>query len=256
MEGKTVRIVLGGALGKRFGSEWHLCVSSPGEAIRAIDANTRGELKRYLSGVGGKRLYKVAIARKDNLIEPKDEIHNPSGQQDIYILPAAKGAKSGFGKVLAGIALVALAVASGGTSLAATGFLGGFAGTTAMVGASLILGGVTQLLTPTPSFDQNAVGDSRGSNIFEGNATTTSQGGAVGLVYGRMSVSPMPISESYTAVDQSGPNSFGAGSYEIVEGGGGAGGGGAGGAGGAGGIVDYRPISPDPFEDLPTKESE
>jgi hypothetical protein len=73
----------------------------------------------------------------------------------------------------------------------------------ATAAASLAIGGITQMLTPTPNFNNNAEGDSRGSNLFGGNASAISQGGAVGLVYGRALVTPMPVSISFDNKDQS-----------------------------------------------------
>lgn len=206
MQGLTT-IHLGGKLGQLFGKRWELMVKSPAEAIRAIDVNLKGKLRQYLAKEGAKKFYKVAVGKKDALLD-KNELNNRSGHSPIYIMPAAKGANSGGAKIFAGIALIALAVVSGGTSLAATGFLGGFASTAALVGASLVLGGITQMLTPTPNFNQNAEGDSRGdgSTFFQGGSTSISQGGAVGLVYGRALVTPMPISISTNNTDRSKPD--------------------------------------------------
>lgn len=236
-EGKNV--YLGGVLARAMGrAEWKgLHVQTPAEAIRAIDVNLKGKLRAYLSGKGRDRYYTVCLGSKDNALD-KEEITRPSGQGDIYILPVVKGKKSGLAKVLIGAALIGLAFATGGLSLAAGSlsatFLGGL---TASLGASLILGGITQMLTPSPSFNQNSEGDSRGSNVFNGNAVGVSQGGAVGLVYGRMLVIPMPISISFQAVDQAVANSFAPGTYTVQY--------------KAGGIVDYVSNPVDPTENLP-----
>lgn len=218
-------------------AEWHLRVSSPAEAIRAIDANTGGALRRYLGGPGAKRYYKIALARKDNLLG-LEELQQPTGKGDIYILPTVAGAKSAGAKILIGAALLALAIINPGAAfVAAKGGLTVLGLATVSIGASLVLGGITQLLTPTPSFDQNSVGDGRGSNIFGGNAASISQGSSVGLVYGRALVTPMPISLSYTAVDQVIVNSIAPQGYTIVY--------------GEGGIINYVPIEPDPTANLP-----
>lgn len=215
MQGLTT-IHLGGKLGQLFGKRWDLMVASPAEAIRAIDVNLKGKLRQYLAKEGAKKFYKVAVGKKDVLLD-KGELNNRSGHSPIYIMPAAKGANSGGAKIFAGIALIALAVVSGGTSLAATGFLGGFASTAALVGASLVLGGITQMLTPSPNFNQNAEGDSRSSNLFNGNASAISQGGSVGLVYGRALVSPMPVSISFDNKDQTIPEAIDIGGFDTEE---------------------------------------
>lgn len=204
MEGLTT-IHLGGKLGTLFGKEWQLLVSSPAEAIRAIDINLGGRLKRYLTTEGARKFYRVAVGHKKNDLT-KEELGNRSGQADIYILPTVRGAKSGVGKIFAGVALIALTVMTfGATGPLAGGLWGISAGAWATVGiglgASLILGGITQMLTPTPNFDQNTAGESRGSTIFNGNAVAVSQGGAVGLVYGRALVTPMPVCLSFANQD-------------------------------------------------------
>lgn len=238
----TVKIHLGGHLGRLFGADWELFVSSPAEAIRAIDANLKGALKQYLNTKGRDKLYKISLGRKENGVD-EDGVRGPCGQQDVYLLPVIKGRNSGVGKILAGIAIIALVFATGGAALGAGGSLFGItAGTVGTIGlgigASLILGGISQLLTPSPSFNADSQGDSRGSNLFQGNATTVSQGGAVGLIYGRIAVTPMPISLSVTSFDQSAPGSIAPGTYNNV--------------GGPGGMVNVVPGDYDPTDSLPT----
>jgi predicted phage tail protein len=201
-EGLTT-IHLSGRLGATFGKTWKLRVSSPAEAIRAIDVNVGGKLRAYILNQGKKGFYKVAVGKKNDLLS-KDELSNRSGASDIYIMPTVKGAKGGLGKILAGVAIIALAFVPG-VNVAIAGAIGG--GLTAgsvglgigLLGASMILGGITQLLTPTPNFNNNTLGDGRdtGSTIFNGNSTAVSQGGSVGVVYGRALVVPMPISISF-----------------------------------------------------------
>lgn len=189
MDGLTT-IHLGGKLGSLFGKEWRLMVSSPAEAFRAIDANLGGKFRSYFATEGARRFYKVAVGRKDNLVD-KDELRNRSGESDIYIMPTVRGSKSGVGKIIAGVVLIivgAFTYAYGGAYLVQLGF-------------SLLIGGIVQLLTPIPNFNQDTQGDSRGSNLFAGNAVAASQGGAVGIVYGRALVTPMPICLSFSNQD-------------------------------------------------------
>lgn len=236
MEGLTT-IHLGGKLGQLFGKKWELMVSSPAEAIRAIDINLKGKLRAYLSKEGAKKFYKIGVGKKDCLIG-KEELHNRSGSSSIYVAPVAKGKSSGLGKVLIGIAIIASIAltggfAAGGWAMAASGGGLGIFGT-ALVGisASLILGGITQMLTPAPSFDNNPEGgETRGSNLFGGNASAITQGGAVGLVYGRALVTPMPVSISFDNKDQSISSAAVTieDGYEITR--------------GEGGVIQYNPIT-------------
>lgn len=240
MEG-TVKIVLGGMLGKLFGAEWNLFVSSPAEAIHAINVNLKGKLRDYLETKGRNKFYRICLGNKKNSLG-EDELPNPSGRQDIYILPVIKGRNSGWGKVLAGIALIALTVTTFGAGGALAGGLWGVgaASWSAVgigLGASLILGGISQLLTPAPNFNSNSEGDSRGSNIFQGNAATVTQGGAVGLTYGRMLVTPMPISLSITTYEQSAVNSMAPNEVITII--------------SEGGIVNEIPVPPTQEDNLP-----
>lgn len=200
---KLTKIHLIGSLGTKFGKTWELNVKSPAEAIHAIDVNTKGKLRKYLSGPARDKLYKIAVGKKKNVID-REEVPNRSGNNSIYIIPTIAGSESGFGKILAGIALVAVAIALPG-AIGATGFLG--TASTALVGAgvSLVLGGIVQLLTPIPKPGANDEA-TRASTVFQGNATTISQGGAPSLIYGRALVAPMPISISVTNNDVSTTN--------------------------------------------------
>lgn len=203
-----VNVFLGGRLGQLFGKKWTLFVSSPAEAIRAIDVNAGGRLREYLSTEGAKKYYKVALQKKDNVIT-RDEIAGRSGQSDIYILPTIKGAggDNAWLQIVVGVVLVAF------TAGAALGVFGpamaGLATTTTAgvtsasaaatvaygLGASLILGGIISMLTPQPKIGKEQ--DSRQSSTFAGNAVTVTQSSSVGLIYGRALVSPMPISLSF-----------------------------------------------------------
>lgn len=231
-----VRIVLGGSLGKRFGAEWKLRLTtpSPAEAIRAIDANTGGEFRRYLAGQGTKRFYKIALARKDNLLGP-DELHSPTGRGDIYILPTVRGREKGATKILAAVALaiVSYVVFGPGGVLASK-----LALTVSMsAAASLAISGVVQLLTPVPSFDQGSSAEGSRSDVFQGNAAAIAQGMAIPLLYGRGLAPALPISLSFTAFDKSISNSFAPQEYDIEY--------------GEGGIVNYVPRNPTPEDNLP-----
>lgn len=201
----TIHLV--GSLGRAPGittSTWHLDVKSTAEALRAININTRGALERYLRGPGRDRGYRIALQKRENVIDPS-EAGNRSGRSTIYILPALRGRNSGTGKIIAGAALLALvSLASAGFLTAAAGnfvgagvFSGGSLTSAGLVavgfGTSLILGGITQLLTPTPRSPTDAP-DAVNSSTFQGNASVVVQGGCVPLVYGRALVSPIPIS--------------------------------------------------------------
>lgn len=212
------KIYLTGRLGQLFGKEWELDVFSPAEAVRAININTKGKFREYLEKHKDK-FYKVAIQNKKNLLN-KEELANRSGHSDIYIMPALKGRSSGIGKILAGVALIALTFATAGAAAALLGVTKGvIVGVGLSLGGSLVLGGITQLLTPTPNFGANAGDNSedRQSTLFQGNAASIFQGGSVGLIYGRGLVAPMPICISAGTADVPTTASTSIGSVEVVD---------------------------------------
>lgn len=204
-------IYLTGKLGQLFGKKWILDIKSPAEAVRAINANTKGGFLDYLIKNKDKN-YKIALQKKNNLIGA-EELKNRSGHSDIYIMPTIKGSGA-VARIIAGVVLIALSFVPG--LQFASPFL-------VKAGAALILGGIVELLTPIPSFDQNSGGneDGRQSTLFQGNASTIFQGGAVGLVYGRALVAPMPISLSINNNDTDATASTTVGSVEQRELGGG-----------------------------------
>ncbi len=222
-----VNVIFTGKLARIVGmAKWKLDVKSPAEALHAVDVNTRGRLFNYLRGEGGKKYYKVAVQRKDNLLS-KDEIKNPSGSGDIYIMPTiAAAGDNAWAKIIIGIILVVVSIYTFGAGAAAFGGVfgsgaagataaGAFAGGLLSAGLSLVLGGVTQLMTPTPEFNDKT-GEQINGTTFQGNATTISQGGGVPIAYGRVLISPMPISISVASYDQAAPDAE-IGSVETTE---------------------------------------
>lgn len=187
-------IHLVGALGDAVGrNKWDLDVGSPAEAIRAINIITRGALERYLRGPGKDEMYQIALQEPDKVIGV-EEAPNRSGRSAIYFMPAIEGRNSGFGKILAGAALIGLAFLAPGSAFIVGKSLTALGAVTVGFGTSLVLGGITQLITPTPKGFTATESDTRSSTSFQGNATAVVQGGCVPVVYGRMLVSPVPIS--------------------------------------------------------------
>ena len=173
-----------GPLAKFVGQRKFLAeISSAGEAVRMLLANFPG-LERHMAD----QYYKVIVDGYDSGL---DEIHYPASQT-IKIVPVLGGAGGGTGKILAGVALVAFAIVAGpaaggflglgasafGTAATATagatGFVLGAGAAVAIgsIGAALILGGVSQLLSPTPQIAQ--IGPA--SMNPGGGRTTTSEG--------------------------------------------------------------------------------
>ena len=224
------KVVLRGELGKQFGRVHHFDLNTPAEAIRALCANFEGFQESLVTaaerGVG----YIVQVGK--SAIEELDEIHNPTGQsEEISITPVLAGAGGGgVGKILVGVALVAAAIVFapagagflglGAGATTAAGFTLGAAASSAIgfIGASLILSGTAQLLSPQPaelpgltgatgargnSFNpvNNDPADNRSSYIYNGAVNLTAQGNPVPICYGRMRVGSVVVSAGVSTTD-------------------------------------------------------
>lgn len=162
-------------------------VATAAEAVRFLVANWP-ELEQHMA----KQYYRVHTGGEDLLLE---QINNPASQE-IKIVPVVAGAGS-VGRIILGVALVALAFVSFGSS-----FLGGaFAGLGAKgaigsalffnVGAALVLSGVAELISPTPRSEKD---DPRKSFSFSGIQNTSRVGLPVPVVYGEVLVGSVVVS--------------------------------------------------------------
>lgn len=163
-------------------------VSSAAEAVRFLLANFP-QLEQHMID----QHYRIGLGERDLEL---DELHEPAGQQVIKIVPVVAGAGA-VGKIIAGVAIIAL---SFGIGLAVAGAgLGGIAGigtygTIAVgIGASLVLGGIGELLTPTPQVAKDN-SDPRKSYSFSSVQNTSRQGTPVPICYGEMIVGSVVIS--------------------------------------------------------------
>ena len=181
-------IVLHGHLAERYGREHQIAVASPREAIRALTVGLED-----FSEVVREGHYQLILGDEDNgLSIGIDNIDfGISASRPLHIVPVPEGAKSkGLGKVLAGVAMVGLAFATGGTSLMATalpGFLGGMSvgSMVGMMGFGMALGGLAQMLAPTPKLgDYSDREEEKVSYLFTGVVNTSEEGGPVAVALG------------------------------------------------------------------------
>jgi predicted phage tail protein len=182
-------------LGKRvFRAE----VASAAEAVRFLVANFP-QLERHMAD----QHYRVSVGEQAVAV---DELHDPAGQQQIKIIPVLAGAGA-VGRIIGGVALLAAAFLIPGFAA--------WAGPTAFslivgVGASLVLGGVAQLLTPVPQVyapgasGANSEKDPRKSYSFSGIQNTSRQGVPVPIVYGETLVGSVVISAGIDTVQVTG----------------------------------------------------
>jgi predicted phage tail protein len=177
-------------------------VATAAEAVRFLVTNWP-ELEKHMAD----QYYRVSIGTYDLLAE---ELHDPAGQQVIKIVPVMTGAGA-VGRIIAGVALIALAIALPGIGLAAGAkgaaviFGTTFSATSLSIGflgASLVLGGIAQLLTPTPKVPTgpDTQNDPRKSYSFSGIQNTSRQGTPVPIVYGETIVGSVVISAGIDTV--------------------------------------------------------
>ena len=178
-------------------------VATAAEAVRFLLANWP-EAEAHMND----QHYRVSIGTYDIDLE---ELHHPAGAAPISFVPVVAGAGA-TGRIIAGIALIALSfgIASLAAGAALAGSFSGFAlqavafGTQAglLAGVGLVLGGVAQLLTPTPKISQDE-GDPRKSFSFSGIQNVSRAGVPVPVVYGETLVGSVVISAGIDIVQVS-----------------------------------------------------
>ena len=173
-------------------------VATAAEAVRMLVANFPG-IEQHMA----EQYYRVTVGTYDLAL---DEIHDPAGQQDIKIMPVVAGAGGAGAKIAIGVALIALSFIPGigwAAAAAATATKAAtVAGFTALgstlfgLGASLLLGGVAQLISPVPKIPQgpDTDNDPRKTYNFSGIQQTSRQGVPVPCVYGLTLVGSVVIS--------------------------------------------------------------
>ena len=118
----------------------------------------------------------------------------------MHFTPTLKGSKRGglFG-VIAGVALIATAFALGPLGFSVIGanaawMVGG-------VGASMLLGGVAQMLTKMPSMSTGKDAEKKQSTSFSNLSNMAAQGRPMPLAYGRIRVGSLIISQGVETMD-------------------------------------------------------
>jgi predicted phage tail protein len=233
---QTVRLL--GDLGERYGSEHrYYNLRSPAEAIKLLCINKPELMKELCEAHEHGIEYRLIQASEDLGYE---ELHLPLGSNDLILTPVVGGSGGGTTKILIGVALVAAAIIAGpvaggflglgaglsGTAagVAVSGLVGGaFATAIGAIGASLILGGVAQLLSPQaelPTLNgparlrsaqtdgpQSIVrgSDGRQSYAYTGAANTVGVGATIPVAYGEVLIGSSLLSATVDVADESDP---------------------------------------------------
>jgi predicted phage tail protein len=170
-------------------------VATAAEAVRFLLANWP-ELEAHMSD----QHYRVSIGTYDLELE---ELHHPAGQAPISFVPVVAGAGA-TGRIILGALLIIGAFFTGGATIGLLGLAAPVAVSSVLLfaGATLLLGGVAQLLTPTPKVKQGADNqdDPRKSYSFSGIQNTSRAGTPVPIVYGETVVGSVVISAGIDTV--------------------------------------------------------
>lgn len=191
-------IVLHGDL-QRFGGQFDFDVATPTEAVRALCRQIKGFRRRLGEGYF-RVIRKVADDARDLSENTLDTLLGKT--HELHFVPVVAGSKGGSGKAIMGLAIVAAAftfgagayIAAGdmalaGTAMSAEAFsIAGFSVSFAQIagfGAAMMLGGIAQMLSPTPTAPGSTTADANASFVFNGPTNVSEQGVPVPLVYGR-----------------------------------------------------------------------
>ena len=194
------KIKLHGELAEFLGQdEFEAVVKTTAEAVKFLITNFP-KLEAYMSN----RHYQVLVG--DNEID-QNQVHDPVGKSEIHFVPVISGAGgSNFQQILLGGALIGASFLFPGAGLfgkagaeltggVVTGFAAKVGTALSAVGAGLVLNGVSQILFPLPTPEEQE-DDPRISFNFSGVQNTSRAGTAHPIVYGEIVCGSVVISAS------------------------------------------------------------
>ena len=228
---QVVRLL--GGLGERYGAEHtYYGLRTPAEAIKLLCINIpalHDELvQAHKHGIG----YRLIQAGADLGYE---DLRLPIGSNDLILTPVIAGSGGSTSSILVGVGLVAASFLLPGAGLfGATSLFGATAGAGLLtaagtglsaIGASLILGGVAEMLSPQPvlpGIGSNRFGsgessstdgpqsitrgsDGRQSYAYTGAANTVGVGATIPVAYGEVLIGSHLLSANVDVTDESDP---------------------------------------------------
>ena len=164
-----------GELADYFTTQITVAVSSVAEAIAALKANFKG-FANYLFEAASRGVnYQIRVGYQEI---GEEHLKCPIAKkvQSIRIMPIIAGAGAA-GKIIAGVALIGLAVAG---SFGVVGLLGVAPLTVGLTGGALLFQGISALF----SRQDSPGGDDKKSSVFSGTSTTVKEGGRLPVIFG------------------------------------------------------------------------
>ena len=190
---------------------FELNVSTPAQAFKALLVNFP-QLERFIldsekDGVS----YRMMVGRQHIGEQNFGDLALPFGEREVFsIAPAIAGAGGNFGRILLGAGLIGASFLFPGA-----GLFGGAAGVTftgtaatlatvgtglSAIGAGLVLGGVAEMISPTPQPQQRKEAEQLESFTFSGIVNISRQGIPVPVVLGRAYAGSVVISSGLDVV--------------------------------------------------------
>lgn len=182
---------------KQFGSEFRLDCQTTAEIVQALTSQIP-KLRQFIQ----QGLFTVRVGRDyfDNRYLEQGLSHKLKDDSTVHFTPTLKGSKRGglFG-VITGVALIASAFALGPLGFSVIGanaawMVGG-------LGASMLLGGVAQMLTKIPSMSTGKDAEKKQSTSFSNLSNMPAQGRPMPLAYGLIRVGSLIISQGVETMD-------------------------------------------------------
>ena len=209
---KVVKVY--GALRERLGQcRFELDVATPAQALKALCVNFPG-LDKWLidseqDGVG----YRVRVGKQEATPDDLSVLSLPWSEREVFsITPVVAGAGGrGLGSILLGGLLIGASfffpgagafgfasIGSAGAGVAGAGIATSIGTSLSLTGASLVFGGIAQIISPTPPSGLELKEANRIENFsFSGITNTSQQGLAVPIAYGRVVIGSAVISSGF-----------------------------------------------------------
>lgn len=186
-------IKLSGSLGRKFGREHKRVIFKTQDAINALSKTIPGFQQHMAES--HKRGITYAIFRGGKNIS-QTELSFPNNNEPIHIVPVVIGSKrQGLLQTIFGLILVVV-----GVVLSIWGY--GAGSPLMSMGASMMAGGITQMLSPQPKgLTDTSDPDNKPSYAFGSPKITTAQGYPVPVYYGRRLVGGAAISAAIYTED-------------------------------------------------------
>jgi predicted phage tail protein len=189
---KTIKVY--GQLAKELGQRvFRAEVESAAEAVRFLVCNFP-HLERHMAD----QHYRVSTGKQ---ILTEHELHYPVGSTEVISITPVIAGSGAVGRIIVGALLIVASFFIPGVAL----FGIALAPIVLGIGASLVLGGVAQLLSPVPNANLNPGGEKdpkMQSYSFSGIQNTSRSGLPIPIIYGEVVVGSITISAG-TTVEES-----------------------------------------------------